>query len=662
MGQIPWRHKRRFALYVLGIVLSCQCFAQVAHSTVVDSRSHAASRQLTAEDLTVFFDDRVPQRLEAGGIAGAVVIVVKDGRILFSKGYGFADVRSKRPMSPDETIVRFGSISKLFTWTAVMQQVERGNLDLDQDVNDYLDFRIPDTFAQPITLRHIMTHTSGFEETLKQLGTYKPERLISLESYVKNDIPVRIYPPGEVVSYSNYAASLAGYIVQRVSHMQFASYISNEIFAPLGMTRSTFVQPLPPSWRGQMSSSYVVATQSPQPYELTNASPSGAAAGTGSDIARFMIAHLQDGEFHEAHILKPATAQRMHQHARSEVPGFGGFALGFMDQTCNGHHIIGHPGSTLFWRDELRLVPDADIGFFVSLNSTGRLGSSPPLLEGLFHEFATRYLGCAINAQSTVPTVIADSQHVAGQYLSSRRPEGSFFRLLNLLSPPVVTSYPDGSIEMNVIRAGATFEPIRWREVAPLVYQEEDGFRRLAFVQDTRGHISFAALDADPTFVYLRAPEKERWTGWSITISVSILALSLILGFVAFLVRNYTSAQHADVQGPYVRWRLLAARLAPVACLLWLITFLAWGNLILTAATDLTTLSEPLTMHLYVLYTLTVASMGGTLVIVAKAVLLWSQSNSRLQIKLGNTVVALASLYTAWFAIAFHLTSFRMVF
>lgn len=662
MGQIAYRHKRRFALCVFGLALGCRCFPQVAYSTAVDSGGRAALRQLTGKDLRGFFDDRVPQRLEAGGIAGAVVIVVKDGKILFSKGYGFADVRSKRPISPDETIVRFGSISKLFTWTAVMQQVERGKLDLDRDVNDYLDFRIPDTFAQPVTLRHIMTHTSGFEETFKQLGTYKPERLISLESYVKNDIPARIYPPGEVVSYSNYAASLAGYIVQRVSHMEFADYISNEIFAPLGMTRSTFVQPLPPSWRGQMGSGYLVATQSPQPYELTNASPSGAAAGTGSDIARFMITHLQDGEFHEAHILKPATAQRMHQHARSDFPGFSGFALGFMDQTCNGHHIIGHPGSTLFWRDELQLVPDVHTGFFVSLNSAGRLGTSPPLLEGLFHEFAVRYLGCEVAAQSTVPTVMADSQRVAGQYLSSRRPEASFFRLLNLLSRPVITSYLDGSIEMNVIRGRAAFEPIRWHEVAPLVYQEKGGFRRLAFVQDTRGQIRYAVLDTDPTFVYLRAPERERWTGRLITISILILALSLILEFVAFLVRNYKSAQSAHIQGPYARWRLLASRLSPGACLLWLITFVAWGNFILTAATDLTILSEPLTAHLYLLYILTLASVGGTFVIFAKAVLLWNQSNSSLPVKLGNTAVALASLYSAWFAIAFHLTSFRMSF
>ena len=124
---------------------------------------------MTQEDVGAFLDGILPQQLAREDIAGAVVSVVKDGKVLFARGYGYADVEKKTPVSPDNTLFRPGSISKLFTWTAVMQLVEQGKLDLDRDVNDYIDYKIPATFPKPITLRNVMTHTPGFEETAQEL-------------------------------------------------------------------------------------------------------------------------------------------------------------------------------------------------------------------------------------------------------------------------------------------------------------------------------------------------------------------------------------------------------------------------------------------------------------------------------------------------------------
>ena len=188
-------------------------------------------------------------RSPTGDVAGAVVVVVKDGETLLHKGYGYADVAARKPVDPATTLFRTGSVSKLTTWTAVMQLVEQGKLDLDADVNGYLDFEIPAREGQPITLRQIMTHTPGFEERIKDLIIPEGESFDPLDVYLKHWVPTRIFAPGTTPAYPNYATALAGYIVARVSGLSFDDYVEQHIFAPLGMQHSTFRQPLPENLR-----------------------------------------------------------------------------------------------------------------------------------------------------------------------------------------------------------------------------------------------------------------------------------------------------------------------------------------------------------------------------------------------------------------------------
>ncbi|MEQ8935945.1 MAG: serine hydrolase domain-containing protein [Amphiplicatus sp.] len=217
------------------------------------SVSGGARAVLTKADAEAWLDGFMPFALERGGIAGAVVVIVKDGEILTSKGYGYADLETKKPVDPAATMFRPGSISKLFTWTAIMQLVEQGKVDLDADVNAYLDFEIPEAFGGPIKVRHLMTHTAGFEEAIKGIIIEDPEAMLPLDEYVKKALPARVYPAGEVPAYSNYATTLAGYIVARVSGQSFDDYIEQHIFAPIGMTRASFRQPLPADLEPLMS-------------------------------------------------------------------------------------------------------------------------------------------------------------------------------------------------------------------------------------------------------------------------------------------------------------------------------------------------------------------------------------------------------------------------
>ena len=188
--------------------------------------SGAGAHELSQSDLEAFLDGMMPLQLAREDIAGAVISVVKDGKVLFARGYGYSDVEKKTPVSADSTLFRPGSISKLFNWTSIMQQVELGKLDLDRDVNDYLDFKIPATFPKPITLRDIMTHTPGFEETVQELFVRDASGLKPLDEYLKEHLPIRVFPPGTTPAYSNYATSLAGYILQRVSGERFEDYIA----------------------------------------------------------------------------------------------------------------------------------------------------------------------------------------------------------------------------------------------------------------------------------------------------------------------------------------------------------------------------------------------------------------------------------------------------
>ena len=241
--------RKTSAFVMLGFILTSSVWGQVPNQPGIPTKegteqpavakTPSGVHELTASDVEAFLDGIVPLQLERDDIAGATIAIVKDGKLLFAKGYGYSDYEKKKPVSAEETLFRPGSVSKLFTWTAVMQLVEQGKLDLDRNVNDYLDFKIPDAFGQPITLKNLLTHTPGFEEQIKDLFTVGSESP-NLGAYLKTHIPTRIYPPGTVPAYSNYGTALAGYIVERVSGRPFNEYVEENIFKPLGMDSFNF--------------------------------------------------------------------------------------------------------------------------------------------------------------------------------------------------------------------------------------------------------------------------------------------------------------------------------------------------------------------------------------------------------------------------------------
>jgi CubicO group peptidase (beta-lactamase class C family) len=486
-------------------------------------------QELTAQDVGPFLDGFVPLALERGNIAGAVVVVVKDNRVLFEKGYGFSDIDKQIPVDPKTTLFRPGSISKLFTWTAVMQQVEQGKLDLDADVNTYLDFKIPPAFGKPVTLRNLMTHTPGFEETVKNLFVTDPKRMTALDAALKAWVPTRVFPPGQVPAYSNYGAALAGYIVQRVSGEPFEQYVARHILQPLGMAHATFVQPLPKALAADMSKGYDEASKKPQPFELIPMSPAGALSASGDDMARFMLAHLANGSFNGAQILKPETAIRMHGIAYQRIPPLPGMAYGFYHEDRNGHTIVGHGGDTLWFHSDLHLILDRNVGLFVSQNSAGKERSG--IRSPLFKAFMDRYFPAPrLGLEPTLKSAKADGALAAGNYETSRNSFSNFMSIGNLLGQPKLNVNDDGTVSVDALTDFAG-TPKKWREVKPFVWREVHG-RELLMAERENGQVTEIATDAYPqVFTFRRAPF---WQSQALNLPLFVGTLAMLALTVIF--------------------------------------------------------------------------------------------------------------------------------
>jgi CubicO group peptidase (beta-lactamase class C family) len=607
------------------------------------------ARELTAEDLETFLAGIVPLQLARDDIAGATVSVVKDGKLLFARGYGYADYEKKRPVSAEETLFRPGSVSKLVTWTAVMQLFEQGRLDLDRDVNDYLDYKIPEAFGKPITLRNILTHTAGFDEQVKDLFNTSGAAP-DLGQYMKTHTPARIYPPGTVTSYSNYATSLAGYIVERVSGRPFNDYVAEHIFRPLGMTRTTFAQPLPPELAPLMSQGYRLASEGPKPFEVIGPAPAGSMSSTAADMARFMLAHLQGGQLEGARILKPETARLMHSRLFALDPAANGMCYGFYEESRNGQRIIGHGGDTVAFHSDLHLLPDAGVGFFVSHNSLGR-GSPLPRVT-LWRMFLDRYFPHAPEQPPTHAGADADANAVSGSYILSRRSETSFLRAASLLGEATVAPAGDGQIIVAQL-TGANGKPIRWRGVAPMTFLDEDGQEKLIFKPDADGRMQM--ILPYPFFVYQRVGLWENWKVLQLVVAVSLLLmlLTLVLWPVGWYVRRHYGRRLELTRAEW--WLRVGVRLVFA---LDLIFVAAMTGLVLYGLTHLEVFTDRGIAWFRFVQAVGWVGAVGTLVVLYNAVRSWRGRGRRIWGKLQATLFVLACLGFLWFALVGRLLHF----
>jgi len=488
-------------------------------------------------ELEAFLDELFAKDMKENHIAGAAVALVKDGRLIFAKGYGYADLENNIPVDPEKTLFKIGSITKLFTWTAVMQLVEQRKLDLDTDVNNYLDFRIADTYPQPITLAHLMTHTSGFEDLHADMVKLDEENLALPREWLASHIPARVRPPGEVAAYSNYNAALAGYIVARASGQSYSEYVQEHILTPLGMNGTTAQYPTPPELRGRESVGYMYKDDSYQifPQLLTpeDLFPAGIMRSTATDMARFMIMHLQGGFYGdvatEMRILNEATARQMQGTLFTPDPRILGNAYGFFEFSDNGQRVIGHSGSGEPMESILLLLPDENLGVFVAYNSLGA-GELNRQHFGFQRAFFDHYYPAPALEPIQPPVDFAKrADHFVGAYKWTMSSYTTLEKYFALMGPTINVKNPgDGTLLLE-----SPFGNWSIVEEEPLYFRFVDSAYHIAFREDEQGRIVYLFTDLTPMMSFEKVPWYE-----ALGFNMPLLMISLLL-FLSMLIVTF---------------------------------------------------------------------------------------------------------------------------
>lgn len=582
-----------------------------------------------ADELETFVDGLMAAHLEAHDVAGATVSVVRGGETLLAKGYGYADVASEKPVVAEETLFRVGSVSKLFGWTGVMQGVERDDLDLDTDVNAYLeDVTIPEAYDEPITLEHLGTHTPGFEDRYRGAFVEEPGDLRPLGEVLAEEQPARVRPPGELAAYSNYGAALAGHIVATQAGTSFEEYVRERIFEPLGMERSTFDQPVSDSLAADLSGGYRYEDGSFREgeFEYVGIPPAGSMSATATDVARFMLAHLEDGEYGGGRILEPETVEEMHRRRFAHDERVNGVCYGFYELGRNGERVIGHSGDTELFHSGLLLFPDRDLGLFVSYNSPGGARAREELIEA----FLDRYVGEPDPPAGPTGTPTR-AEEIAGSYRGIRMPYTTYEKV------GALTATFDVRVENGALVTDVPGSEIhRWIEIEPLVFEREDGKDTLVFDEED-GEIVRLFLGSVPVSAFERLEWYESTIPQLAAVGLSLLVLlSAVVGWSGVgLWRRYRRGMPEDERPRAARW---TAGIASALCLGFV---LGLGVLVATDPVRLITGTPPALLALLALPVLAGIATFGTVVF---CVLAWRDGYWGLLGRVHYTLVALACL------------------
>jgi CubicO group peptidase (beta-lactamase class C family) len=620
----------------------------------------ATTHELTQADVEEFFDLLINDQLARENIAGAVVGIVKDGQVIFAKGYGYADVAKGIPATADGSLFRIGSISKLITWTAAMQLLEQRKLSLDEDVNTYLDFKIPPTFGKPITLRNLMTHSAGFEDTWRDMGVEDPQQATQLESYVKTHLPRRIYPPGEVSAYSNYGASLTGYLVQRISGKRFEDYVDENIFRPLGMNRTTFAQPVPAKLASLVSQGYGVASSPPGPFEIMNSFPAGSVSASASDMCKFMLAHLQDGQFNGARILSAETARLMHSRMFSFDERMNSWAYGFYEESTNGHRIVGHGGDLQRFHSDLHLILDANTGFFISYNSKG-IGDLGLDRQRLLQMFMDRYFPAAPvaanRAAKTTDAPTGSDPDVAGIYLGTRRWESSVLKLIALFPAPngqvEVSADPDNSIRIDGFEDAAG-QPLKFRKIGSLLYEDAESHQRVAFRRGWEGKMQMQVGAPDEIFIHVNTWRTKPISYFVLFAGLTVIVLTLIFWPIAALLRKHY-VRALDLSDRERALRITSRVVSVLFCLL----LFGWAAVFVVGLQDFVLIMTGLGRWIIAFGVVGILCALGTVFLWWLTLKAWKGTDVRRWVKIHGAVVALACTGLLWFAVLWNLMNFN---
>ncbi|MFW6773123.1 serine hydrolase domain-containing protein [Nocardioides sp. CPCC 205120] len=611
----------------------------------------AVPHPLTAADVDAWLDGYVPAALDREGIPGASVAVVHDGEVVTTRGFGWADRDAREPVDADDTLFRVGSVSKVFTATAVMQLVEGGAVDLDTDVAEYVDVDL----ERPVTLRHLLTHTGGFEEKVAGL-IGGPGETVDLRAALTTDPPEQVYEPGTVPAYSNYGNALAGLVVEEVDGRPFEEYVADEVLAPAGMDSSSFAQPLPEPLADRLAAGYADATSPPTEFETVGTPPAGALTSSAGDMARFMLAQLGDGP----ELLAPATREQMHAPGLDEE-ALGGLAagprmtLGWFDRSRGGHRVVEHGGDTNVFHADLALWPDDGSGIFVVMNGSGTDPmSTVDLRNGLLEGFADRYHPGEEPAGSADPAVAGDqAAALAGTYETSRTIRSNFLAAAFATGQTTIEAEDDGRV---LITPGPNAaEPVRYEPIGDWTWREVGGSSTIA-ARAVDGEVE--AIGYDSAFTLLPVPAHRSAAvvvpvvGASTAVLVATLLGGLVLAPLRWVRRRRDPAAQPDRADRADRTTQVLRVLVRVGVVATVVALVGWVLLV----AGVMTFQTPSALVIRLLQVLQAVGLLAVVPAAVRVVQALRRREGALRVAAGvGVTLALAGI--GWAAVTLHLLS-----
>lgn len=535
---------------------------------------------LPPAELEAFVDGVVTNAMAREHIAGVTVAVVQNGQILLKKGYGFASLSPRRAVDPDQTLFRLGSISKTFTWIALMRQVEAGRIVLDRPVNLYLPERVQvrdQGYASPVRVKNLMDHSAGFEDrALGQLFERDFDRVRPLELYLRQERPHRVHAPGAVSAYSNYGAALAGEAVAYVTGKTFERGIEDDILGPLGMTRTTFREPhpqkaglpgpMPQRMTNGVAQGYRWAADGfhQRPYEyIGQIAPAGSASSTAGDMSRYMLMMLGGGQLNGVAVYGPRAATAFRTPLRRTPPGVNGWAHGLQVKALPGGYMgYGHGGATLSFMSDLTVAPQLGLGVFISTNTeTGQ-----PLAARFANQVVSHFYAAPMTfPRQGSPEIAAERGVYAGHYLTSRRAYGGLEGFISrLISGSTVNVTADGRLIVAELNRVRTFAPDD--SDTPGRFIADQGSEHLAFA--LRDGQALAYQDSSGAALIQRAPF---WAAPALLLTFAGLTLVAAVATLGGLIlRNRREFRQNGGQSRASLWQNIQAGL-------WLIAFILFG-------------------------------------------------------------------------------------
>ena len=521
--------------FIVLITLAAFAVSELLFSPTVSAEDN---EELSSKiEIQEFADNFFKKNMNSYHIPGAVLVVVKDGRVILSKGYGYADLKNQVPVSPERTVFRVASISKLFTSTALLQLKDQNKLGFHEDINKYLkDINIENKYATPVTIHHLLTHTAGFDEKIFIGNWYKYSENIPFYENAKANIPPLIREPGLVTQYSNFGMQLAGCLVQDVSGEPFNNYMERHVLRPLKMNNSSFR--LTKDIINNMAQGYYYDGRYTS-YRLHRfygipALPAAGLNATGLDMANFIIANLQRGQLGNTRILSEESVKEMHSQQFSNHPKLPGICYGFMEDFSFGQRLLEHGGWEPGFASELVLIPEENSGYFIAVNVS--------CYNSFLQDFKTHFMykfyppsASTVNNYKYIDSGGADLKKYEGVYSCNRVPQKSLGRIMSLLQSQELVVKKSGSNFLSIGASGSEGE--KYYQIGPNKFKKLQGKGTVAFRQESDGTVSYLFVEHSPSVAYsrLRPHETRGFHLKLLSIIAAVLLTGVFAGLLSFL-------------------------------------------------------------------------------------------------------------------------------